>query len=687
MSFLLTFSGVNFGSTNGSTSGVATASAGGAIVRAAVATVPGGAGTGAAQIARPDSDITPGLWTFAGVPAPTSLFDAINETVGDDNDYITNPTDNTECMLGLSDLVDPNSSSGHIMRWRDDDSAGQGANLSVNLYQGVTSIALSIQPCSSGTFGSHSYTLTANEANSITDYSDLRVVISSDALQPSFVFVSWFEFEVPGVAGAGATALATGAAITFHSGDGSSTGVATVSGVGDFTVNGSIASASGVATVSGQAGMDANASGVGAATGVGRSTFAATASSTGVGTVNGQAGMQATSAGTSTVSGQAGMDANTSGVGTASGTGASTAAATASSSGTSTAIGTFEIVGSSSGTSTVNGQAGMQATTSGLGAATGVGISTAASTASSSGVATVNGQMGAQASASGVATVNGQMGAQGVAAGRGMPSPAESYDESNSSFDLAMQLSNPGNGQLFTSTFSGPLTKARFHLAYSGTGTRTGTVEARLYATSANLPTGSPLATSTTLINASDISSTTGQMYDFDFSPGTSLTAGTKYAIVCWVNVVPSQEPNIVIGLDNTSPTHPGNRVWFWTFNSTWQTDTNGDIIFELYLANGVGTALIPATASSAGVATVDGQAGFQAVASGIGTATATGQALQTSGAGSSSGVATVDGQAGMDANASGVATTSVVGSSLSIVTGVASSTGSNCQWSDGSTG
>ena len=154
------------------------------------------------QIARPDSDISAGLWEPVGGPA--SLFDAVNETVANDStDYIEAlDGENTTCELGLTSLTDPAVSTGHIMRTRlQGTGAGGPERLMMQLFQGVTQIAASANLSSRGAWGDGTYTLTAGEADAITDYTDLRVKLVSSSLGATEdMWCTWFEFEVPDVA-------------------------------------------------------------------------------------------------------------------------------------------------------------------------------------------------------------------------------------------------------------------------------------------------------------------------------------------------------------------------------------------------------------------------------------------------------------------------------------------------------
>jgi Fibronectin type III domain len=119
---------------------------------------------------RPQSDITVGPWAKqdAGV---TDLYATIDEAVVDDGDYITTISTGTyECKL--QNVVDPASSSGHVIWYR---LQGPTGTVTVSLVQGTTVIATDTPRTPGAGWTTYSYYLSAGEANSITDYSDLRI--------------------------------------------------------------------------------------------------------------------------------------------------------------------------------------------------------------------------------------------------------------------------------------------------------------------------------------------------------------------------------------------------------------------------------------------------------------------------------------------------------------------------------
>lgn len=143
-----------------------------------------------AQYAVPDSDIVDGNWLDEG-SGNTDLYDGlVPDTPGsigasDDDTYIESPSapSSEACGFGLSNVEDPVSSSGHVMRWRRGKNAAGGAtiNLTVELRMGYisegtpgTEIHSEADNDIPDTATNDSYTLSGGEADAITDYTDLQ---------------------------------------------------------------------------------------------------------------------------------------------------------------------------------------------------------------------------------------------------------------------------------------------------------------------------------------------------------------------------------------------------------------------------------------------------------------------------------------------------------------------------------
>lgn len=110
----------------------------------------------------------------------TSIYTTIDETAASDADYIKTPAPpgTNEFETLLSSVTDPVSSTGHIMRWRRRKQPATGSaaiNLTVRLLQGTTQIVTQADNTIPGTFTDASYTLSAAEADAITNYGDIRL--------------------------------------------------------------------------------------------------------------------------------------------------------------------------------------------------------------------------------------------------------------------------------------------------------------------------------------------------------------------------------------------------------------------------------------------------------------------------------------------------------------------------------
>lgn len=121
-------------------------------------------------VARPISDVADGAW-LPSTPA-ADLFAMIDEAAADDADYIY-ATSPTTCSLGLGSVSDPLASTGHVIKYRAWSPTTGG--LVVRLKQGTTVIATYTHATLPTTPTTYTQTLTAGEADSITDYTALRV--------------------------------------------------------------------------------------------------------------------------------------------------------------------------------------------------------------------------------------------------------------------------------------------------------------------------------------------------------------------------------------------------------------------------------------------------------------------------------------------------------------------------------
>ena len=130
-----------------------------------------------AQFARPDSDLV-NEW------ATSPAWSTMDEVSFSDADFAASNIAPTSDVLAvrLSDVEDPVSSTGHIVRYRykKDAAGGSQINLTVELRQGYTNegsqgtlIATWSHTNISDTVTAAAQTLSAGEADSITDYTAL----------------------------------------------------------------------------------------------------------------------------------------------------------------------------------------------------------------------------------------------------------------------------------------------------------------------------------------------------------------------------------------------------------------------------------------------------------------------------------------------------------------------------------
>lgn len=185
-----------------------------------------------AQFARPDSDTSIGSWTGSPVNTTGNRFQNIDESSASDSDYVLSPNNpnGAGAEFGLSNVTDPTTSAGHVLRYRVaqgdadgtiPDGGGTAVQMVVTLRQGGTDIANSGTINLTGAFADGSFTLSAAEADAITDYTDLRVFLSctggggSPASRRCGV-ASFVELEVPDAAQVVATNFISAGTTLFN---------------------------------------------------------------------------------------------------------------------------------------------------------------------------------------------------------------------------------------------------------------------------------------------------------------------------------------------------------------------------------------------------------------------------------------------------------------------------------------
>lgn len=123
---------------------------------------------GDVQLLSPVSDVSDGDW----LPSTgTDLYATVDESAYSDTDYIY-ATSATTCTLELATGTDPAVSTGHTLRYRLLSGSG---SVTVALKQSTTTIASWGPHTLTGAAQDFAQTLSTGEADSITDYSALRV--------------------------------------------------------------------------------------------------------------------------------------------------------------------------------------------------------------------------------------------------------------------------------------------------------------------------------------------------------------------------------------------------------------------------------------------------------------------------------------------------------------------------------
>lgn len=159
------------------------------------------------QYARPASDISAGNWTDEGaVDNDGNLYTSVDEATHDgDDSYLLNNTGGGDyCEVKLGPVTDPASSVGHIVHcYFRSIGSGAGEKLDVALYQGATFIDDTQNEANrSGTYNDATFTLDAADADSIDDYTDLRIRLYADTVGgEEELRVTQCYLEVPDAAG------------------------------------------------------------------------------------------------------------------------------------------------------------------------------------------------------------------------------------------------------------------------------------------------------------------------------------------------------------------------------------------------------------------------------------------------------------------------------------------------------
>lgn len=148
----------------------------------------------------------------AGGDGDGTLYEEIDESTRNDNDFTRSATltilgQSDTWQVGLSTIMDPQTSSNHIVRYvyKKSGDGGITVDLTVRLMQGSTQIASWTHNDVGSTFTLATQTLSESEANSITNYADLRFTFvatyASGLLPGRSIDISWAELEVPAASG------------------------------------------------------------------------------------------------------------------------------------------------------------------------------------------------------------------------------------------------------------------------------------------------------------------------------------------------------------------------------------------------------------------------------------------------------------------------------------------------------
>ena len=203
-----------------------------------------------AQYARPDTDITVGIWSPS---TGTTLEGCIDEVTYNDGDYIISGSNQTgSCYIQLSSVDDPSVHTGHTVRFRARQTGGnppKTVGLTVYLIDSTYgTVASYVIDNLGGTFAPYSFTLSETQAGYITSYSDLQLQFEIDENGGAGKqgYVSWAELEVPDASGAnrdgsitlaGTSTLTVVASVThaLHNGSATLAGTSTLTPVASVT--------------------------------------------------------------------------------------------------------------------------------------------------------------------------------------------------------------------------------------------------------------------------------------------------------------------------------------------------------------------------------------------------------------------------------------------------------------------
>ena len=111
-----------------------------------------------------------------------------------------------KCRVNIESLTDPLIGTGHDIKFRAKATgSGGGEKVRIRLFEGATQRALSGKiSITRGSFNAYTFTLSIVDADTITDYTDLRIEIDADTVGGSEnLEVSEIFLEIPDASGGG----------------------------------------------------------------------------------------------------------------------------------------------------------------------------------------------------------------------------------------------------------------------------------------------------------------------------------------------------------------------------------------------------------------------------------------------------------------------------------------------------
>jgi hypothetical protein len=155
------------------------------------------------QYARPASTIQYGVWLYSSLSYHEDT-DEVSQNGDTDYAYINVYSSSSVLELKLSGVTDPQSSVDHVVNiYAKAIGSAQPEKATFTLYEGSTLIAtiLSNGTITRDSYNLYTYTLTSEEADSITDYTDLRIRFIASIADGENVRITQCEFLCPDAAG------------------------------------------------------------------------------------------------------------------------------------------------------------------------------------------------------------------------------------------------------------------------------------------------------------------------------------------------------------------------------------------------------------------------------------------------------------------------------------------------------